>query len=232
MKLLKKDLLIFFLITGIVVILAIKVCYIVVVLAINAFYMKVKAYGDKGVESDFSKKNEGCTFIGDQEESVRQEAWITASQGELSDAIIVAWKAMEGADAYKVYRSNNFYGPYFPVRHIIGEEKYIDKKADQGRYYWYKVKPLTSVYEGRPTKRAQGWIKPPETSESAHGSGVSGILGDIISLIPHWTGLSFLAQKYQKIMPYPMIIDEYIPTSEEIYEYVERVCATPHRRIG
>lgn len=59
------------------------------------------------------------------------------------DAISVSWGKISGAKNYKVYRATSKTGTY---KRVITTSKtsYKDKKIDQNRYYYYKVKAVSS----------------------------------------------------------------------------------------
>ena len=155
---------------------------------------------------------------------------ITASRGTLPDAVELHWQPVSWATGYHILRSGNFNGPYFPVGWADdGNETYRDEKAEGGVYYWYKVKPQFGIIAGRSTPRAQGWVTPREpggmvdTTERIPG---------LLKQVPHFHNVRNLARKREKSLPVPTLTDGFIPSNEEIYYWVEGICATEHRRIG
>jgi len=220
------------------------------VVGTKKYYYRIKACSENG-ESEMSQFNEGYAlqenYNDDDEQDISEQTpddgntvipegecsdEICATRGELGNRVMIAWEEIEGAQYYKVYRADNFYGPYYAQSGKVTEQTWIDDTVTVGRYYWYRVRPYWSIFKGKATKKVQGWSRPVPTSDSAHSGGVSAIIKDVLTQLPHWINLSAVSKKYQKAMPPPMKADTFVPSSDEIYHQIENVCDRPHRRIG
>ncbi len=87
---------------------------------------------------------------------------LDTARGEYYDRIILSWNCSDNCDGYQVYRSAYQYGPYKKLDEI-SKSKYIDRDAEPGIRYWYKI---YAIREGIPAGVAQRYgysaIRPPE----------------------------------------------------------------------
>ncbi len=67
---------------------------------------------------------------------------VKASNVPKTGKVQVTWKAVKGADEYKIYRATKEGGKYVYMNTVTGT-KYINKTAKAGKKYYYKVKALT-----------------------------------------------------------------------------------------
>lgn len=154
---------------------------------------------------------------------------VSASRGTRDDGVTVSWNPIRFATGYCVYRSANYDGPYVPAGKVCGGTAYTDTDVDRGIYYWYRVTPFYWVFQGGPTRRVQGWIKPRMAGGMVDTMGrITGILGQV----PHFYNVRGLAEERRKTLPVPDTGGLAIPGNDRIFGWVEKVCRTVHRRIG
>ncbi len=160
---------------------------------------------------------------------------LKASRGTFKDSVILTWTPADNASSYYILRSYNYDGPYVIINNVDDDDDddpltYTDKSVENGKYYWYKVKPLYLFIPGENSNRAQGWVTPGmaggmiDTNEQ---------LINVIGQIPHFHNVRNLARDRLITLPQPDAIEsEIFPSSSEIFEWVKGVTANDHRRIG
>ncbi len=110
----------------------------------KTYYYKVRAFAEN------SKAYSACSAV-DAGAHVPARPVVTLSNVSASGKIQIAWKAVEGADAYRVYRSTASSSGFVRLDTVTGT-KLVDETAEAGVKYYYKVRSVhmesgeTSVY--------------------------------------------------------------------------------------
>lgn len=164
--------------------------------------------------------------------STNAVAITAASQGTYSHKVQISWDEMPLAHNYKVYRSTNHDGPYFPKSGKVDGNSWVDTDVKDGHYYWYKVKPLYFLgIPGLPDNKVTGWIEPGQLAEQAE-AGMTGVLTEMVGKLPHWYNVSTSADLYQERTSDIGLVEDFVPSTEAIFEWVDQSSKNEHRRIG
>ncbi len=167
--------------------------------------------------------------------SANVNADVQASDGTEKNKISIEWEKIDHAKSYKVYRSSNYDGPYLAKSGKVSDLNWIDDDIKNGRYYWYKVKPIYRFgIPGFSTNKDLGWAEPNQLAEEA-GSGMTGVITDMATKLPHWNNVSNAADAYKARTSTDInesFTANYIPSTEEMMHWVEEVSKNDHRRIG
>lgn len=98
---------------------------------LEIYYYKVKSYNELG-ESDYSDDDSG--FL---QEALDTPTNLSASKGTYRDKIRITWNSVNGADGYRVYRSNQQYEGYEYLG--MSSADFYDDKPITTNVYYYKV---------------------------------------------------------------------------------------------
>lgn len=77
-----------------------------------------------------------------------------ASDGTSLDGVSVSWSSVEGAAAYKVWRSDDFDGDPEPISAWLDETAFFDNTAEPGAVHWYSVAAAVDSQGSRPSERS------------------------------------------------------------------------------
>lgn len=160
---------------------------------------------------------------------VASPANVVASSGRFENRVRLQWDPVARATGYSVFRARNVAGPYYPISPVLKEATFDDTKADVGKYYWYKIIAWRYIFHSPASEPANGWaaLFMPSGEETTVE-----LLTRVIMDIPHFMRIKKAASEVEETLPEPIDTDAYLPTGDEIFSYVEQVCATEHRRIG
>lgn len=75
------------------------------------------------------------------------------------ETLKVKWKDVDNTEAYEVYRSTSKDGKYVKAAVIKGTSAYIDKNAEPGKRYYYKIRPVfPDAYKGEFSVVKSGFV--------------------------------------------------------------------------
>lgn len=130
----------------------------------KTFYYKIKAFSGMAQFSDFSNNVTGVTKLG---------APVITASSDSSSSVILKWNAIQGADEYYIYRSDNNTENYEVIKNTKTVE-YEDSAITPGRIFNYKIRSYTDKTGfSEFSNKASGAIKlsGPEVSVSERNIG-------------------------------------------------------------
>ncbi|MBU3917454.1 M28 family peptidase [bacterium] len=155
---------------------------------------------------------------------------VKASEGKHKDIVRIEWTKLDNVDSYRVYRSADFDGSFSVISEETSGVSFDDLGAESAVYYWYRVSSLKDGDESSQSPSVQGWKRP---FMAAIDKSKTDMIFRLAKLYPHIKNVKSLAIERQSHLPVPAKdYEQYVPSSEKIFGYVEQICSVPHRRIG
>ena len=74
-----------------------------------------------------------------------------------NDRVRIDWPAVAGASEYRVQRATAADGPFFSIASTEAES-FVDRKAEAGKSYWYRVRGVNAAGPGEPSKAVQATL--------------------------------------------------------------------------
>lgn len=155
-----------------------------------------------------------------------------ATRGELHDKVKVEWSEVSHAKKYRVLRACDYDGPYLPVSSKLTDRTWTDTDVEAGKQYWYKVRPYYFLdLPGIADEPTTGWPEKLHLAQSATTEQTD-VIVDIVKKMPHWNSVSRSSDRYKEPAADVSVVESFIPTTQQIYDWVDEVSVNDHRRIG
>lgn len=159
-------------------------------------------------------------------------ALTSATRGSLHDKVSIQWSEVPYAKKYQVLRSCDFDGPYLPVSGRQKELHWMDEDVEAGKQYWYKIRPYYLLgIPGLADEPTTGWPEKLHLAQSASTEQTDVII-DIVKKMPHWNSVSRSSDRYKAPEANVAVVENFIPSTQQIYDWVDEVSVNDHRRIG
>ncbi len=84
---------------------------------------------------------------------------VTASDGIYKDYVKITWSKVKNAEKYYIYRDTNTNGSFKDKLALVKGLQFLDKTAEPGKKYYYKVQAFNNIGKSQLSKAAQGSVK-------------------------------------------------------------------------